>query len=199
MITNSNDYEKLLWQIQSNAPIQKAILLPTDEQIYDIDLNTRKVSVPKYLSVKDDHQAETIYFKFDRFYENMDLSTTGCIIKYINAEKNSFIYPVPFYDIHTAGAENKIIIPWCIQGQATKKAGTIKFSVCFFKINEDHELSYTLNTLVAESEILQGQNEQNFDNLSSSSITLDNNLLELIWELERLSQEQKLAVYWVDV
>lgn len=198
MITNSNDYEELLWQLQSNAPTKKAILLPTDEQIYNIDLNTKKVSVPKYLSVKNDHQAETIYFKFDRYYENVDLSTTSCIIKYTNAEKNSFIYPVPYYDLENAINENKIIIPWCIQGQATKKAGTIKFSITFFKVNAEHKLSYALNTMVAESEILQGQNEEIYS-FSQDDITLDDSLLELIQELKLAKENETLTLYWVDV
>lgn len=198
MITNSNDYEELLWQIQSNAPTKKAILLPTDEQIYDINLNTKKISVPKYLSVKNDHQAETIYFKFDRYYENVDLATTSCIIKYTNAEKNSFIYPVPFYDLENAINENKIIIPWCIQGQATKKAGTIKFSITFFKVNAEHKLSYALNTMVAESEILQGQNDELY-NFSQDDITLDSTLLELIQELKLAKENEILTLYWVDV
>lgn len=198
MITNSNDYEELLWQLQSNAPTKKAILLPTNEQIYDIDLNTKKVSVPRYLSVKNDHQAETIYFKFDRYYENVDLTNTSCIIKYTNAEKNSFIYPVPFYDLENALSENKIIIPWCIQGQATKKAGTIRFSISFFKVNAEHKLSYALNTLVAESEILQGQNEEIYD-FSQNDISLDDSLLELIQELKTAKEDGLLALYWVDV
>lgn len=164
MITNSNDYEELLWQLQTNAPVQKAVLLPKDEQIYDINLNTRKVSIPEYLSVKNDHQAETIYFKVDRYFENIDLVNTGCIIKYINAEGDGFIYPVPFYDLENAADEKKIVFPWCIQGQATKKAGTVKFSICFYKINENHKISYSLNTLVAEGKILQGQSED-IDNL----------------------------------
>jgi len=38
----------------------------------------------------------------------------SCIIEYTNAAGNSFIYPVPFYDIYNAANENKVIIPWCI-------------------------------------------------------------------------------------
>lgn len=198
MITNPSDYEELLWQIQSNAPTKKAILLPKNEQIYEIDLNTRKITVPTYLSVKNDHQAETIYFKFDRYYDNIDLLTTSCFIKYTNAENNSFIYPVPYYDTETAIIEDKIIIPWCIQGQATKKAGKIKFSVCFFKVNLEHKLSYALNTLVAESNILQGQNTETYI-FNQEDITLDDSLLELIQELKQAKQEELLTVYWTDV
>ena len=198
MIADNKEFVDLMWQLQTNAPTSKAVLSPTFEQIYEVDLNTRKIIVPKYLSVKDDHQAETIYFKFDRFYENVDLTTVGCFIKYINAENESFIYPVPFYDIYNAADENKIIIPWCIQGSATKKAGTIKFSICFFKVNEEHNLSYSLNTLVAESQILQGQNENTYE-FSQSDIALDDNLLELIQELTLAKQNGTLALYWLDV
>lgn len=198
MITNSRDYEELLWQIQSSAPTDRAILLPKDEQIYEIDLNTRKISVPKYLSVKNDHQAETIYFKFDRYYDNIDLTNMGCIIEYTNAAGNSFIYPVPFYDIYNFVNEDKVLIPWCIQGQATAAAGTVKFAVCFFKINENHQLTYALNTLVAQAQVLQGQEAQDY-HISEDEITLDSTLLEIIQDIQRLATENELAVYWVDV
>ena len=198
MVTNSKDYEELLWQIQSNAPTEKAILLPTDEQIFDIDLGTRKISVPKFLSVRNDHQAETVYFKFDRYYENVDLTTMGCVIEYTNAANDTFIYPVPFYDIYNAAHENKVIIPWCIQGQATVKAGTIKFAICFFKVNANHKIGYALNTLVAESQILAGQNVEDLE-LSQDEITLDASLLELIQSIQQFANEGALALYWVDV
>ena len=45
MITNAQDYEEALWELQSRAPTRRAILLPKDEKIYDINLNTRKISV----------------------------------------------------------------------------------------------------------------------------------------------------------
>jgi len=62
MVTNSQEYANKLWEIQNNAPTSRAILLPSNEEIYEIDLNKRSISVPKFLSVAKDHQAETIYF-----------------------------------------------------------------------------------------------------------------------------------------
>jgi hypothetical protein len=56
---------------------------------------------------------------------------------------------VPFYDVETLGNEKKVIIPWCIQGAATEKEGTVKFAICFYSVNLDHEVTYCLNTLVA--------------------------------------------------
>ena len=198
MITQPSDYEEMLWQIQSNTPREIAILLPKDEQIYDIDLNTRIVNVPKFLSVAKDHQAETIYFKLDRYFGLKDLSQTTCIIEYTNALGNTYVYPVPFYDVKTFGYENKMLIPWCIQGHATEAAGTVRFAVIFFNVDARHKLSYCLNTLVARGEILSGQNNS-VDGISESQITLDATLLELLQEIERLSNDQILSVFWLDV
>ena len=101
MITTAEEYQKYLWQLQDqNRPIS-AILLPSDENVYEIDLNKRTISAPDFLSIKEDHAAETIYFLVDRFYDNMDLSTAACIVQYKNANGEERFFPVPFYDVTT--------------------------------------------------------------------------------------------------
>ena len=199
MVTNPSDYEEMLWQLQSNAPTEKAILLPKDEKIYDINLNTRVVDVPKFLSVAKDHQAETIYFKVDRYFDYTDLSQKSCVIQYINALGDTYIYPVPYFDTQTFANEGKMIFPWCIQGPATEAAGVVRFAITFYSINLQHKLNYCLNTLVAKGEILSGQSNDSIDGLSNSQVFLDDNLLEIIQELERVSNEGMLSVYWLDV
>lgn len=200
MVTQPKDYEEKLWQIQSNAPTTKAILLPTDEEIYNIDLNARTIAVPKFLSVEKDHQAEVIYFQFDRYYDRIDLTTKCCVIQYTNAAGNSYIYPVPFYDVVTFADANKVIIPWCIQGAATAEAGIVKFAVSFYSIDPvTHTISYCLNTLVAQGEVLAGQNETELQDYTDSQVTLDSSLLELLQTLESLVNSRELAVHWIDV
>ena len=199
MVTNSQDYEEKLWQIQSNAPTTKAILLPSDEQIYEIDLDKRSISVPKFLSVAKDHQAETIYFQFDRYYDNVDLTTKCCVIQYTNAAGDSYLYPVPYYDIITLGDLRRVIIPWCIQGAATAKAGTVKFAISFYSVDVEHKINYCLNTLVASGEILNGQNESDLSDITESQVTLDSSLLETLQSLEALANSHELAICWVDV
>ena len=199
MVTQPKDYEEKLWQLQSNAPTTKAILLPSDEEIYEIDLDSRSISVPKFLSVAKDHQAETIYFQFDRYYDRIDLTTKCCIIQYTNAAGNSYIYPVPFYDVVTFGDLGKVIIPWCIQGAATEKAGTLKFAVTFYSVDINHKINYCLNTLVASGEILNGQNTNELSDYDESQVTLDSSLLELLQSLEEMANSQELVVYWTDV
>ena len=69
MVTNSQEYAEKLWQLQTDIPTTKAVLLPGDETIYEVDLDARTIAVPKFLSVAKDHQAETIYFQFDRLFK----------------------------------------------------------------------------------------------------------------------------------
>ena len=123
MITSQNEYEQNLFRIQDKNPPSIAVLVPSSEQIFEIDLNKRSVETPEFLSVQTDHTAETIYFKVNRYYDHVDLSNTICIIQYINAEGDGFVYPVPYFDITTF--PNKILFPWVIGGNATKTAGTI--------------------------------------------------------------------------
>ena len=199
MVTNSQEYAEKLWQIQTNNPTTKAILLPGDETIYEVDLNSRTIAVPKFLSVAKDHQAETIYFQFDRFYDRIDLTTKCCVIQYTNAAGDSYIYPVPYYDTETLSGQRKVIIPWCIQGAATEKAGTVKFAISFYSVDVNHQINYCLNTLVASGEILNGQNTSDLSDITESQVTLDSSLLEILQSLENLVNSHELAVYWMDV
>lgn len=172
MITSKQEYDSKLLEIQNNlnqiVP-ERALLIPEKEPIYNIDLNTRIVESPEFLSVAKEHTAETIYFKVDRYYEHIDLSNTICIIEYINAADEKYLYVVPFYDVTTIierdseldFARKKIVFPWSISSSVTKKAGIVKYAIKFYHIdrersNEIHDYAYdfVLNTLPAESKVL---------------------------------------------
>jgi len=95
-------YEDLLFDIQNNFEQNTHIveLLPSSEdQIFDIDLETRTIEVPQFLSVRYDHNAEIIYFRCARYLDNMDLVNTVCVIEYVNADGKPGLYWVPYYDI----------------------------------------------------------------------------------------------------
>ena len=160
MITSADEYLSALFKINENGNIPSlAVLLPRTENIYNIDLGSRTVEAPEFLSVTDDHVSETIYFLVDRFFDNVDMSTTGCIIQYINAKQEGRFYVVPYYDIVTFREENKMIIPWCIEGEATKAAGEVTYSIRFFKTDvTGKKLIYNLNTLSSTSTVLNGMN-----------------------------------------
>ena len=161
MITSLQEYYNLLYLIQDENPPELAVLLPGDEPLLRIDLDTRKIDAPEYLSVATDHRAETVFFSVNRYFDNVDLSTMSCIIQFINAAGESGIYVVPFYDI--SRGDDNMIIPWVIEGAVTAKAGSVVYSVQFFRVSESSsKYSYNLNTLPATSKILnnlQGDGE----------------------------------------
>lgn len=160
MITTATEYFANLFKIinTGNYP-SLAVLLPSSENIYNIDLESRTIEAPEFLSVLDDHNSETIYFLVDRFFDNMDMSQTACVIQYINALGEGRLYTVPYYDIETFHAVGKMLIPWCIEGEATKAAGDVTYSIRFFKVDPTGKyLTYNLNTRAFTSKVLTGIN-----------------------------------------
>lgn len=162
MVTTAQDYFSNLVRALHDGPPAYA-LLPSPDNIYNIDISSRTIEAPKFVGVTRDHKAESIYFIVDRYADYMDLATTSCLIHYINANGDSRIYHVPFYDIYKYARENKMIFPWVIDAQVAAVAGPIQFSVQFYKIGEmiddkgiaNKVISYSLNTLPAKSEVKQ--------------------------------------------
>lgn len=201
MITNPNDYYNAIQQIKDLNKPQYAILLPVDEKIYNINLDNRSIEAPEFLSLQTDHYAETVYFLVDRYYDNMDLADTICTVQYQNEkDKDGRIYLVPFFDITTYKKENKILIPWQISGEATRNAGTITFSVRFFKLNDFAENGkkdyiYSLNTKPAVSKILYGMD---IDSENNENLYIPADIVtQLMNDIERVSRQSDL--YWIEI
>lgn len=160
MITSLQEYYRLLYMIQDENAPEVAVLMPGDEPILKIDLETRKIDAPEYLSVTTDHRSETVFFKVARYFDNVDLSSMSCVIQFINANGESGIYVVPFYDTsatHEDVSEDEMLIPWVIEGKVTEAAGTVSYAVQFFRVAESGtRYTYNLNTLPAQSKVLEG-------------------------------------------
>lgn len=204
MITSPEDYLKHLYELQNNNFPTYQPLLPTDETIYEIDLNKRTVEAPKFLGVSLDHRAETIYFKFDRYYDNMDLTTTVCLIQYVNKNaKNEDgtpskgrAYLVPFYDITHFKGEDKVLIPWNVGGHATSVAGPVEFAIKFYLLNDDKQTySYNLNTTIATTEVLVGMNVNDGEN--EDFIIPDQTVEAIYAELNFIKESKRLT--WIDL
>lgn len=172
MITTAAEYNANLHLINNaNPPVFAQ--LPSAENIYNIDVKTRKIDPPQFLGVEEDHDSETIYFIVDRYADYMDLSETSCIIYYISADERCHIYKVPFYDIYTYEKKGKILIPWCLDRNVGIKNGTVEFAISFFKVahdiynditgSYDPVITYRLNTLPAKSEVLKGIETEEVD------------------------------------
>ena len=228
MVTNPAEYAQLLWKIQDQNPPTTALLLPNSERMIEVDLNTRLITSPEYLSVATDHRAETVYFVLDRFHDNVDLSTMNCVVEFVSADKNgrnqkSGLFAVPFTDKETLSKEERIIVPWLIQGLATAQTGVITYSLKFYQIsqNDNSKFSYVLNTQPAKSKILEGNSfdqtafvaaveemmgstleELDKEGLLSFS-NMGNNIPQayeqLIAKMNEISQDERWNIYWIDV
>ena len=176
MITSAKEYLANLQRIRNENLHTDVLQIPSDELVYNVDLNARTIDTPVYLSTESDHIAETVFFAVDRFYETFDLAQSTCIIQYINAKNEAYVYLVPVFDIETYADEGKMLIPWVIQGNATVAAGTIKYAIRFFHLNKttrvlennemvtDYDFDYIINTQVAQSRILKGMGETYLNN-----------------------------------
>lgn len=199
MMTDPNEYWLLLYRIQDANNLANTlgqaspIPIPSDEPILFIDLNKRQIESPEFLSVKHDHHAETIFFSVDRYFDSVDLATKTCVIHYINADNQSRIYAVPYYD--TIKEKDKIIFPWCISGEVTKKEGPVKFSVRFYEVDIDNRcFLYNLNTQPAISKVLYGMDSTIPEEYCSLDMQFEQEVLDRLSRLEKLYD-----IYWLDL
>lgn len=157
MITPKEEYLNKLGQIQQANQNGTYFPIPEVEKIYTIDLNTRRCEAPSHLSVTDDHQAEIIFFEVDRYFDKQDLAALTCVISYVNASGEYYVYPVPCKDTTTKREEGKMILPWVIDSDVTWGAGTVRFAFKFYEINPATlEYSYALSTTPATTKVLEG-------------------------------------------
>ena len=59
MITSAYEYLSHLQEIQNINLRKEKLRIPEDEPIYAVDLNSRTIETPTFLSVETDHTAET--------------------------------------------------------------------------------------------------------------------------------------------
>ena len=154
MKTNADEYMRRLADIQNQFNSPSLVMLPGDEPRFIIDANERTITIPDeftFLGVLNDHNAETVYFEIDRYYDQIDLSQKTCIIQYESrANKHGGFYPVTKLD--TTTVPGKVIFGWEVQNDETSCPGYLEFSVRFYSTKQDDDriiFSYNLNTEIA--------------------------------------------------
>lgn len=193
MITSPEEYRKRLQEIQDGTEISFTTL-PSSEPRCVIDADSRTITIPeefKFLGVKTDHKAETIYFEIDRYFDGIDLSRHTCVIQFKTATFEGF-YPVTELDVDSV--EGKIIFGWTVYNDATQSAGNISFSVRFYSIMYDM-FSYNYNTIPASSSILDSLD------VSDAGDYINPSVLELwMYRMEQLYEtvNQQLNE-WTDI
>ena len=208
MKVSPQEYNSLLSRLIDPNEYTNFLRIPADEPIYEIDLNQRKINVPEFLSVEEDHNAEIIWFKTDRFYDNIDLYESTCWIQYINANNEEYFYAAPIIIGAQEFGNEQILIPWAISQDVAKATGVISFSFQFFKLSEDkNRFLYVLNTQVAKSKILAGlrvdpmafltDGEKEETDVLPEREWLANEITKLYDAYSTLSGDYKL--YWIDL
>lgn len=207
MIVSPQEYNSLLHRLRDPNEYNNMFRIPDNEPIYEIDLNKREISAPEFLSVEEDHNSEIIWFKTDRFYDNIDLYSGTCWIQYKNADLEEYFYAAPLIISLEEHGSEKILIPWAIGKEVSKKTGIIQFAFQFFKLSENNlKFLYILNTQVAKSKILTGLRVDPMAFLDDESQTEEDALPEREWlasEIHRLTEAyEKLSreyeLYWIE-
>lgn len=146
------------------------IRLPLDEETFDIDLNTRQITIPASfkkagLGVQGDDLAETVYFRTDRFFDMTDLNETFIVIQWEAPNGKKMASPAYFQEVDSE--TDKLIFGWAVTKSMTAMPGTLKFSVAFIDgevVNTEGDeldvqgLDYRLGTLTSTINISTGLN-----------------------------------------
>lgn len=203
MIVSPQEYNGLLHQLQDPNDFSNLIVLPADQQIYKIDLNERKIEAPDFLSVETDSNAKIVWFKVDRFYDNIDLNTGTCWILYKNALGESYFYNAPMQIASGEYGDDYLLIPWVISKEVAADNGNVNFSFQFFNLSEDYQrFLYIINTQPATSKVLLNLNvdiEKTVQDDLNHAVDSDNilgQLQQLTEAYTKLSGDYNL--YWIE-
>lgn len=153
-----DNLESFFGYIQEIGELDKKFLrLPLDEPLFEIDANSRKITIPSDfaangLSVQGDHLAETVFFSIDRYFDYMDLNNCNIRINWkigdVSGQSVNFSKSVD-------AEPGKIVFGWPVAKDLTGKSGTLSFAVEFYT-ERDNITNYSLNTLISTINIKEG-------------------------------------------
>lgn len=195
--TTQEQVNALLIEIQANTR-NILTIVPSDAEIIDINLNNRSInlgstSYSKFLSVAREHYAETVYFRVPRYFDGVDLSRTACVVEYINANNDNRIAPILQKDI--VSEPGYMIFGWCLHGDATRTAGTIRFAIRFYSIDLNTKaFTYSLRTQLASGKILYGMDEAAANAAAEEKDLFSKPIYQIVDALQQAS-----TIEWINV
>lgn len=179
-------------------------MLPIDEPLFEINANTRSITIPDAfktgISVQGDEVAETIFFSIDRYFDTTDFYDDYIIpvIQWKYADESG----VGAYHLSAAtgkivlvdessktGGTIKVVFGWPISSEVTARATNIQFSVRFYTIVDDK------GELITEWEkYSDGQLEYSFSTLNA--VTKINPSLDVKMNEGAFSYDNKNYLIW---
>lgn len=167
----------------------KFLMLPLDEEMFEINADTRTITIPPNfrkagIGVQGDVIAETLLFKVNRFFDTMDFNNCDIFVQWegpaaAGQDPVQYVYPVTMIDIETYADEGKMVFGWPVSENLTATSGNIKFSVRFIKTDASNKVVYSFSTLTAQAVINPGLN---FDFNTARHDDMVNSLFEQIIE-----------------
>ena len=143
----------------------RCLMMAVDEPLFEIDANSRVISVPAEfkkngIAVVGDHQAETVYFKIDKyfdyqsFYDLLQGDDKGKVVINWSFTPAGSKVATDVQSVYAFGPSDDLepgylIFGWIIDKDMTVNAGTLTFSVQFFHTINGDDLDYSFNTLTA--------------------------------------------------
>lgn len=167
-ITSLDDYFRSIKDLtQLNGGKNTYAVLPLDEPFFEIDANTRVITVPSEfktngISVKGDQIAEILFFTIDRYYDTVDLydPSVQIFIQCEGPDGVQHVYNEFLRDISLLKTQGKMVFGWTIDNKITTQSGPLKFSVRFITTalneNQESEIIFSLSTLTANAIINPG-------------------------------------------
>lgn len=185
VITSLDQYFSHITELAGAASDHPEFMkLPIDEPCFEINLDSREISVPADflggISVEGDQIAENIWFKVDRFFDQKDLLPDSSnnknyhiIVQWTNAAGTEGLSETLWYN-YKLDDNDALIFCWPITESITAKAGSVKFSVRFYETKADDEktIVYNLNTKPCYVTILEALDSSKDVN-NRKSYTLD--------------------------
>ena len=162
--------------------------LPLDEPFFEINANTRGITVPGELSqigVVGDKLAEILFFKIDRYYDAIDLDTRHIYIEWEAPDGQGGVRKGISRDFlrDTQSEKDKIIFGWLIDDVLTAQIGTIRFAVRFVEWTDredeaaaNAQLLYSFSSLPATISISDTLHYTLFEDDEELQYNTDDNL-----------------------
>lgn len=159
LINSLNEYFSYIVELVKINPL-KYTRLPLDENLFEIDANTRSIKVPDVftkngISVKGDVVAEIVYFRINRYFDMDDLATKQVFIEWTNAAGRTGVSRV-WQGVDTESDPGYLIFGWPVDSAVTAGSGKVTFSVRFYTTGDNNVLTYSWSTLPQTAEIKNG-------------------------------------------
>lgn len=129
--------------------------LTTVDKTLVISNDLRTISIPSSvpnLGVESDNDVLRLNFKMPRHIGDIDLSTFGIRINYLNAGGETDVYTVSDAEPGT----DHISFSWLVGPTATRYKGETTFNVCLITLDSDGYVDQEFNTTIARLKVLEG-------------------------------------------